>query len=538
MKKIRNFCLILVSMFMVVGCEDYLDVNTNPNGPADLLQPELFLPQMQLELAVAIQWDGRFTGFYTQNWIYASGEAYSLNLHSNPLSDFYAQLWRAVYWSMGYNLNDMIESAEINEKYDFVGVGHIMRAFGWQMLTDYHGPVIVTEAFDPDRMTFSYDEQDVVYEEIQRLLIEGIENLERTDGLAPEDSGLMEADLIYGGDREKWRKFAYGLLAINAHRLTNKSSYDPQEVINYVDQALSGNDDNALIRFEGTVSGNTNFFGPLRGNIGYNRQSKFITGLLDGTNPELRDPELEGTDPVYDGQHLKDPRITSMLAPSPDGEYRGIDPENGINEWSDGESEKVPKNFWNEEGFTGSDPNPPIYFFDNDASFPLMTYSQLQFIKSEAAYIANQESVALDAYTEGVTAHLDFARGYAPDQSVYDERRSAYESSEEFLPTSAGDLNLSKIMLQKYIATWGWGFFETWSDMRRYHYDKDVDDADAVYKGFELPDPLYIDNNDEPAYRARPRFNSEYMWNQEALEELDAFEDDYHTYETWFSIPE
>ena len=98
------------------GCEDYIDVNTNPNGPDALLQPELFLPQIQSELAVAVQWDGRFTGFYTQNWAYSSGESYSLNLHNNPLSDSYAQLWRAVYWSMGYNLSDMIESGMNSER--------------------------------------------------------------------------------------------------------------------------------------------------------------------------------------------------------------------------------------------------------------------------------------------------------------------------------------------------------------------------------------------------------------------------------------
>lgn len=536
MKKIRNFCLVLAGVITLAGCDDYLDVNTNPNGPDALLQPELFLPQIQSELAVAVQWDGRFTGFYTQNWAYASGDGYSLNLHSNPLSDSYAQLWRAVYWSMGYNLSDMIESGEINEKYDFVGVGQILRAYGWQMLTDYHGPVIVTEAFDSEKRVFNYDEQDVVYEEIQSLLLQGIQNLERTDGLSPEDSGLREADLIYQGDREKWKKFAYGLLAINAHRLTNKSAYDPQEVINYVDQAFTSNADDAMIMFEGTVSSNTNFFGPRRGNIGYYRQTKFILGLLDQTNPVFQDADLAGADPVYSGQAVKDPRITAMLAPSPDGEYRGVTPSNGVNEWSAEEADLVPKNFWNEAGYTGSNPSPQIYFFNNAADFPLMTYAQLQFIKSEAAYLAGNKSLALDAYTNGVEAHMDFARQFAPDQSLFDERRAAYEASEEVFPDSAEELTLSKIMLQKYIATWGWGFFETWSDMRRYHYDLDA--ADPVYVGFELPDPLYIDNNDKPAYRARPRYNSEYMWNQAALEELNANEVDYHTYETWFSKPE
>ncbi len=541
MKNNIYIALLLLISTCSISCDDYLDVNTNPNGPDALLQPELFLPQIESEFAVAIQWDGRFTGFYTQNWAHTSGNTYSLNLHSNPLSDSYAQLWRAVYWSMGYNLSDMIKSGELNEKYDFMGVGYILRAFGWQMLTDYHGPVIVTQAFDTDRRTFDYDEQSVAYDEIQRLLQLGIESLDRTDGLSPEDSGLIEADLIYQGDKEKWKKLAYGLLAINAHRLTNKSSYDPQQVIDYVNQALAGNQDNALIGFLGKVSANTNFFGPLRGNIGYYRQTKFILGLLNGSNPVFQDPALLGQDTVFttEEEYLNDPRITSMLATSPDGMYRGITPEIGISEWTTAEADKVPKNFWNEEGYRGSNPSPQIYFFNNEAEFPLMTYSQLQFIKSEAAYLAGDMGLALEAYKEGINAHLDFARDFAPDQEIYDQRRALMESSEVVFPETSAGLTLSKIMLQKYIATWGWGFFETWSDMRRYHYDLGIEDeSQAVYQGFKLPDPLYEANNGNPAYRARPRYNSEYMWNQEALEKLNAFEEDYHTYETWFSIIE
>lgn len=537
MKKIRNICLILAGVFTLAGCEDYLDVNTNPNGPDALLQPELFLPQIQSALAVSIQWDGRFVGMYTQNWIYATGDAYSLNLHANPLSDTYATLWRGVYWEMGYNLSDMIKSGELNEKYDFVGVGHILRAYGWQMLTDYHGPVILTQAFDSERRVFDFDEQDVVYEEIERLVLLGIENLERTDGLSAEDSGLGEADLIYQGDRDKWIKFGYGLLALSKHRLTNKSSYDPQEVINLVNQSFTSNADDAQMRFQGEVSANTNFWGPLRGNIGYYRPSKFFVGLLEGSNPEFNDDSLEGADPVFEGEHVKDPRITAMIAPAPDGQYRGIDPQLGVNEWTAAEADLVPKNLWNMPGYTASDPSNQVYFFGNDALFPLMTYSQLQFIKAEAAWINNDKSTALEAYTQGVTSHMDFAKQYAPDPAVYDQRREQYLASEEIIPTSPDDLTLSKIMLQKYIATWAWGFFETWSDMRRYHYDKDAGE-NAVFTGFELPDPLHITNNGEPAYRARPRFNSEYMWNAAALEELNAFEEDYHTYETWFSKSE
>ncbi|TPE46311.1 SusD/RagB family nutrient-binding outer membrane lipoprotein [Pontibacter mangrovi] len=538
MKKIIYASLMVASIFATTSCESYLDVNTNPNGPDALLQPELFLPAIQSELAVATQWDGRFAGFYTQNWGYYSA-GYSLDLHNNPLSDSYAQLWRAVYWSMGYNLSDMIESAELNKKYDFAGVGYIMRALGWQNLTDYHGPVIVTEAFDPDKRTFNYDEQQVVYAEIQRLLMLGIENLERTDGLDEANSGLSGADLIYGGNREQWKKFAYGLLAINAHRLTNKSSYDPNKVIEYVDKSFTSNADDALIRFQGEVSTNSNFFGPRRGNIGGYRQTKFIVGLLDGSNPALSDPTLVGEDPAeeFAGQHLKDPRLTAMLAPAPDGQYRGVTPGVGLTQWTDAEEALEPKSLWNSVGTSSTSPGSQIYIFGDNALFPLMTYAQLQFIKAEAAWIANKKDVALDAYTEGVNAHMDFARSYAPDKALFDQRRAEYMASEELMPTSVADLTLSKIMLQKYIATWAWGFLDTWSDMRRYHYDQG-NEANPVYVGFELPEELYSTNQEKPAYRARPRFNSEYMWNKEALEKLGGFEENYHTFETWFSKPE
>ncbi|WP_439882067.1 SusD/RagB family nutrient-binding outer membrane lipoprotein [Pontibacter sp. MBLB2868] len=538
MRKIICASLMAASLFATTGCESYLDVNTNPNGPDALLQPELFLPQIQSELAVATQWDGRFAGFYTQNWGYTTPEDYPVVLHANPLSDSYAQLWRAVYWSMGYNLSDMIESGEKSKKYDFVGVGYILRALGWQNLTDYHGPVIMKEAFNSEQRVFSYDEQKEVYVEIQRLLNLGIENLERTDGLDAANSGLANSDLIYGGNREQWKKFAYGLLAINAHRLTNKSTYDPNKVIEYVDKSFTSNADDALIRFQGELSSNTSFFGPRRNNISRYRQTKFILGLLDGSNPELTDPVLVGADPAaaFEGQHLKDPRLVAMLAPSPDGQYRGITPEVGTYEWTKAEAAFVPKNLWNAEG-TSTTPGEQIYFFANDAKFPLMTYAQLQFIKAEAAWIANKKGVALDAYRKGVMAHMDFARGYVTDKAMFDQRKAAYLASEELMPNTEAGLTLSKIMLQKYIATWGWGFLDTWSDMRRYHYDLG-NEANPVYVGFTLPEELYPSNQGMPAYRARPRYNSEYMWNKEALEKIGGFDENYHTYETWFSKPE
>jgi hypothetical protein len=93
-------------------------------------------------------------------------------------------------------------------------------------------------------------------------------------------------------------------------------------------------------------------------------------------------------------------------------------------------------------------------------------------------------------------------------------------------------------MLQKYISLWGWGFFETWVDMRRYHYlDSDPLGSGTVYLGFNIPSTLAGENLGKLVYRARPRFNSEYVWNRDELLRIGAFNVDYHTYEPWFSKP-
>ena len=109
------------------------------------------------------------------------------------------------------------------------------------------------------------------------------------------------------------------------------------------------------------------------------------------------------------------------------------------------------------------------------------------------------------------------------------------------VPTSA-NLTLTHIMLQKYIALWGYGQVETWVDMRRYHYlDLDPITGQQVYRNFATPSVpsgiLFPDNGGKVAYRVRPRYNSEYVWNIAELTRIGATQIDYHTVECWFSKP-
>jgi hypothetical protein len=93
-------------------------------------------------------------------------------------------------------------------------------------------------------------------------------------------------------------------------------------------------------------------------------------------------------------------------------------------------------------------------------------------------------------------------------------------------------------MLQKYIALYGFGMLETWVDMRRFHYtDLDEKAGGQVYADLVMPSgiDLFINNGGKQTYRARPRYNSEYLYNVAELDRLGALALDYNTKEQWFS---
>jgi hypothetical protein len=503
------------------SCKNFLDVNTNPNAP-QTVSANLYLPPMLHWMVTSPQFDGRYIGEYAQEWV-LPGSSISVwaQMGYVPASDAGAQQWRDVYWSLGQNLIDMNTIAEREQRWDLLGVGMILKAWGWQVLTDLHGEIIIKEAFDQTRHSFDYDTQEYAYQVIDSLLNRAIELLQRTDG-AVDQSYLAVGDHIYNGDRTKWLKLAYGMLAIHHNHFSNRPTYDPASVVALVDQSFTSNADDALLAYPGeTGNDDRNFLGRTRDNLTRYRQTQFIVHLMDGTQ--------------FGG--VVDPRLSRMLAPSPDGRYRGLDPnEVGYGALTDPEK---PNNFFGYPG-TGGLQQPGRYIFDDKAKLPVVTYSQLQFVKAEAAYRMGDKTTALAAYINGISSHIDFVNarnmdnGQSPTQ-ITPAEKAAFLSNPAIVPTAA-NLTLSHIMSQKYIALWGWGHNELWMDLRRYHYlDMDPVSGTRVFRGFELPEHLYPDNNDKPVQRLRPRYNSEYVWNQDGLRAIGGLDPDYHTRALWIT---
>lgn len=379
--------------------------------------------------------------------------------------------------------------------------------------------LLLFQAFDTSRKTFDYDSQEVVYQEMIRLIDLAIENLKRTDGKV-DARYIGENDIVFKGDRVKWLKLAYGLKAMMLNQLSNKPSYDPVAVIDAVNNSMEGNSDDAKFKFVGTANASKSYLSPDRDNFTLVRHTNFFLRLLNGAQ--------------FGG--VVDPRLSRLIFKSNDGAYYGIDPTWGTTGLT---AAQIPKNIW---GTTASGIDlPGNYVFNAKSSFPLITYSQLQFIKAEAAFRNNEKGKALTAYGLGVASHMNFvntANAEAANPGVTQitpVEMTTYLNA--IVPTNENDLKLGDIMLQKDIAQWGWGFNEAWTDLRRYHYT-DLEPGSAttqVFRGLTLPEVArYFQANDsKPVYRVRPRYNSEWVWNLEALTKLGGDQLSYHTKMMW-----
>jgi hypothetical protein len=546
MKNLFKLFILTAVLISSVGCKKYLDINSDPDTPQFPDASSVF-PAMLSGIPRGTQYDGRFVSRYIQNFGQNTTD-YVWDLHGFQgfpgASDAGGDIWRQCYYGLGANLNYIINEGVKKGQWDYVGAAYALKAMMFQMTTDMHGEIIFKDAFKENTSSFAFDSQESVYKGVDSLCRIALGYLSRTD-LSPSNSALSKGDFVYTGDKAKWIKFTNGLLARNFHRLTNKANYKADSVIYYADLALASGADDFLVPFDASKNDDSNFFGTFRDNLGAFRQTKFVVAMLDGT-------ALAGVSNPAN----RDPRMKQMLSASGDttngnGGYRGVDAGLGdpLNS-STTSALRVASPFgdatYGNPSAARFDPSRGKYLFRDKVVHPIMTYSEMQFMKAEASFIkSGANAIAYTAYLNGIDGHFKFInrstfpRSNTPmftNAAITTAEQTSYTNSENVKKTAA-TLTLTDIMLQKYIALWGWGFLETWVDMRRYHYtDLDPTTALPVYKGYQIPTKVATTNpGGKLATRVRPRYNSEYVWNFPQLEAIGATLPDYHVKEMWFS---
>ncbi len=540
MKKNNIFHLTALAILLAMtGCEKKIDeAFANPNAsvrvPVETLLPGIIGNFVGSSAAAGSAYgianDGLYIGRYVQYWATNSaGNQYDQMGGATGASDILGSVWAMHYFGMGENLNKMVQWGIEEEKWDYAGVGYAIRAWSWLQLTNMYGEVILKEAFRPDQLVFKYDTQQEVYDSVRVIAHRAIAYLEKTGGQASQ-ANLAKGDAyFYNGDVNKWKKFAYSVLARSFSHLSNKSTYNADSVIRYAQLGINANADNATAKFANTgITGTSNFYGPFRNNVGTLRQTDYITNLMNGLNTRF--------------SGATDPRAWYMLRENTNKTIRGIKANKGSSGLA---ANDQPQSFWGQPFGTATAPTSDAncrYIFKNGALFPIITASEIKFILAEAYLRKGDANAARAAYIDGISLNFDmltndFNAGVPADKVITPAMKSAFLANPVVVPTAA-NLTLSHIMLQKYIALYGFGMMETWVDMRRFHYVDQDPKGGQVYADLVMPTgiDLFINNSGKYTYRARPRYNSEYLYNVAELTRLGALALDYNTMEQWFSL--
>jgi len=542
---IKYLLVISALIIMGVSCSKKIDeAYANPNYDVKVA-PEGLLPQIVASMAGNYGAHGpmndiRYIGAYVQNFAYANTLS-NFDRMGYTNTDVAQSFWRSHYYDIGQNNVKMIAWAIENKQWDYAGVGKAIFAWSWLNLTTYHGEVVLKEAFNTDQITFQYDKQEDVYTEVRKLSHEALSYLNKTGDNASQTSLAKGDAFFYKGDVSKWKKFVYGVLARSFNHLTNKADYKADSVLFYTNLAMKESTDDGLVKFTASlVSATNNMFGPFRANLGGAsttsptaiRQGAFIANLMSGANS------------AFPG--VTDPRAIYILRLNANNTFKGIEPNKGQAVLA---ANDRPENFWGVPQISANNTAPANdlncrFIFRNDAPFPVMTATEISFMRAEAAFLKGDKATALVAYKDGIAKHFDLLMNYyntnVPAASLLTATMKAnFLADPLVVPVNAANLTLSMIMLQKYIAMFGYGTFETWTDMRRYHYvDLDKTTGKQVFTDFVAPTGtgLFEDNGGKLVYRMRPRFNSEYVWNINELGRIGATQLDYHTKEQWFSL--
>jgi hypothetical protein len=412
------------------------NLNKNPNTP-ESATPQLIFPSGVLGSVNLFQGTGiqiRFTELWAQHvaeYQYPDDDQYVirptdidgywLTFYTGPLQDFESILRQST------------------GKPDLAGPALVMKSWTYQNGTDIWGDMPYSQANkgDNNSITPVYDTQQAIYTGLLADLATAAATMGSTN---PYGS----ADLIYGGNNTKWKKFANSLRARVALHLSKADPTKAAAVIAAVaNLGFTSNADNAELVWPGDGQRDAPWYVEFK-----TRDDHRMSITLYDTLTRLNDPRI----PIY-FRSTQDWQADSIRADSlgiplvtSTPRYGGM--QNGLSASAAALKGK-------------SSSRIGLFFSQKDSPSYLMTYAEFLFIKAEAAnrgWIAGGDAQAGVYYSQGITASMEqFGVDPAAVSTYLAQPAVAYQS---------GAAGLAQINLQKWIALMAQGV-EAWTEYRR-----------------------------------------------------------------------
>ena len=246
MKKLLNICFLALFLITITSCENNFDEINTSKTSATNIDPAFILNNAVINSSIVtlIYEIGVVQQIISPNSGVLTGANY--NQDNRATTD---DNWASYYRNVIRHTKDIILQTKDNPaRSNLMNMARILQAHAFMVLTDTYGDVPYSEggAGYSDQIFFpKYEKQQDIYPKIIAEL---------TDATAALNaSGKIEtADILYGGDIAKWKKFGYSLLLRAGMRL---SAVDPVKAQAAVTAAFNGgviitNAENALVRHD------------------------------------------------------------------------------------------------------------------------------------------------------------------------------------------------------------------------------------------------------------------------------------------------
>lgn len=422
MKKKNNILFAVILALSLWSCSESImdEINNNINDPSDMVS-RLIITDAMTGSAFSVA--GGDFAFYSSIYIEHNtgvwGQFYNADIRSSQptSSTTYNNAWNAVYTNL-YNLKIVqekcSEGGSEEGNYHTLGIAQILTAYNLAALTDAMGDVPWTDAIQPGVIfTPMLDNQEDIYNDIFSLLDDAIANLDKESVYA----SIGVQDLIYGGETESWKKFAYGLKARYTMRLSLKApAY--ADVISSADQSFTSIDEQAQFNYNGNTS-----------------QSPFYSMFQDrdyyGASQSLHNKLVERNDPRDDVFFMAHPDVGGDLVFAPNGTANQVQSAYSVS--------------------AISTVTAPTY---------LLSYHEIEFLKAEANVRLNNLPAAEEALNRAIRAAFQKVNIGLTDAEAIDYFNSSVKPRFDANP-------LSEVMNQKYIAFFEEEAIEAYNDYRR-----------------------------------------------------------------------
>jgi hypothetical protein len=389
MKKIILYCILLLTIFFNSGCKKFLDVNNDPNDPADVSEPLLLAP-IETTMATTLTAGSWTVGNYGTLTVIEDYWTQQLALNQiQPQFDTYKvrpddidQMFLTIYSSILNNSKILNEKAETNGNYSYAVISKILTAYTLGETTDAWGDLPYSQAFNGN-LHASYDSQETIYTDIQSLLDSAISENET---LPAGELTPGADDFIYNGNMSKWEKFAYTLKARYYMHLTkapgHTASAQATLALAALQHGFASNADEANFSAYSNSAGSES---PWNENInagqgGVVMASTFVNNLIAKNDPRL--PIMCSTDSF---QYADDGTITSDTLGTYVGRVIGSAPA---------------------ADFTVAYSTVNNFYSAPQAPLSIVSYSEALFLQAEATLITSGSAAANPSYTAGIISNM------------------------------------------------------------------------------------------------------------------------------------